>query len=80
MWQWRYDGHYGDDHYGDDDNMMINDETSQAFKARIAECEQAELNLKSKLTMTLKEIKVLSFFSNLDLNLCVPVFPFKKTL
>ena len=34
--------------------------TTQAFKARVAECEQAELNLKSKLTMTLKEIKVSS--------------------
>ena len=46
--------------------------TQQAFKARIAECEQAEMNLKSKLTMTLKEIKVLDFrFFNVTLRLLV---------
>ena len=62
-----------DDGYGGDDNRIKDlNATQQAFKARIAECEQAEMNLKSKLTMTLKEIKVLDFrFFNVTLRLLV---------
>ena len=63
------DDNYG---YGGDDNPIKDlNATQQAFKARIAECEQAEMNLKSKLTMTLKEIKVFRFF---NVTLCLLVF------
>ena len=64
------DDNYG---YGGDDNPIKDLNTSQqAFKARIAECEQAEMNLKSKLTMTLKEIKVLDFrFCNVTFRMLV---------
>lgn len=37
--------------------MLRNISHLQAFKARVAECEQAEENLKSKLTMIMKEVK-----------------------
>ena len=64
------DNNYG---YGGDDNPIKDlNSTQQAFKARIAECEQAEMNLKSKLTMTLKEIKVLDFrFCNVTFRMLV---------